>query len=67
VVLRIKLHFGVVKLFQVRDAWMAGQIEATGVAELFRGGKKAKRFPEIVLLLRFLFCSMSQLPLHSFT
>jgi hypothetical protein len=46
---------------------MAGQIEATGVAELFRGGKKAKRFPEIVLLLRFLFCSMSQLPLHSFT
>jgi len=27
---------------KVRDAWMAGQIEATGVAELFRGGKKVK-------------------------
>ena len=53
VVLRIKLRFGVVKLFQVRDGWMAGQIEATGVAELFRGGKKAKGFPEIALLLHF--------------
>ncbi|CAK9118639.1 unnamed protein product [Durusdinium trenchii] len=27
---------------KVRDAWMAGQTDASGVAELFRGGKKVK-------------------------